>query len=267
MKKLFFFIVFLVAAAALTIFYFKATGVIIVFGSDFEKARKEMVEYQIRGRGINDQRVLAAMLKVERHKFVPEAVKPLSYHDGPLPIGEGQTISQPFIVALMTQCLLYPETVDTSEAEIIPPSTSAVDIPKFRVLEIGTGSGYQAAVLGELAYEVCTIEIVEPLGKRAEKTLSDLGYKNVFVRVGDGYRGWPEKAPFDGIIVTCAPEDIPKPLLEQLNPAGGRMVIPVGPLGDTQQLLFVKRDGNKYEKHLVTLVMFVPMTGEITSKK
>jgi len=256
-----------VALAVAVVAYFNFSGVMCVFGTEFEKARIDMVEYQIRSRGIAEPHVIAAMQKVERHRFVPEAVKSLSYHDGPLPIGEGQTISQPFIVALMTQCLLFPETVDTSESCFKRDDTVPAELSRFKILEIGTGSGYQAAVLGELSYEVYTIEIVENLGKRAEKTLSELGYRNVFVRTGDGYRGWPEKAPFDGIIVTCAPDDIPKPLLEQLNPNGGRMVIPVGPAGDTQKLMYVRRNADKYEKRLVTLVMFVPMTGEITSKK
>ena len=173
----------------------------------FAQARQEMVRTQIAARGITNKRVLAAMEKVERHRFVPSALRSVAYNDYPLPIGQGQTISQPYIVALMTDLL----QLDGTE----------------KVLEIGTGSGYQAAILGELAREVYTIEIIDTLAKSAEKRLKSLGYANIIVRSGDGYLGWPEKAPFDAIMVTCAPDSIPQPLVDQLAD-GGRIVIPVG---------------------------------------
>jgi protein-L-isoaspartate(D-aspartate) O-methyltransferase len=201
--------------------------------------REAMVAKQIRARGIVDERVLAAMRKVPRHLFVPEAQIPHAYDDGPLAIGEGQTISQPYIVALMTE-LIRPGAED-------------------RILEIGTGSGYQAAVLAELVAEVYTIEIVEPLGRRAEGLLRDLGYKNVKTRIGDGYRGWPEAAPFDAIVVTAAPDKIPEPLKQQLAP-GGRLVIPVGE--SFQELVLVTRTDSGFREEPVTAVRFVPMTGE-----
>ena len=172
----------------------------------FSSSAGGMVERQLRSRGIDDPRTLRAMAKVPREKFVPNELRNSAYDDRPLPIGYGQTISQPFIVALMTQ-RLQPKASD-------------------RVLEIGTGSGYQAAVLSELAGEVYTIEIVRPLAQHAEVVLRELGYNNVHVKAGDGYKGWPEHAPFDGIIVTAAPDHIPQPLVEQLK-EGGRMVIPV----------------------------------------
>src|SRR5512139_62433 len=174
---------------------------------DFKAMREKMVETQIKARGVKDPRVLAALLKVERHRFVPEKYLDSAYSDQPLPIGEGQTISQPYIVGLMTELL----ELKGNE----------------KVLEIGTGSGYQAAILAELAKEVYTIEIIESLASAAEKRLSELGYQNVRLKAGDGYLGWPDAAPFDAIIVTAAPDHIPKPLIEQLK-EGGRMVVPVG---------------------------------------
>ena len=204
----------------------------------YGKLREQMVYSQIEKRGVRDARTLAAMRKVERHLFVPEPHRRQAYSDHPLSIGEGQTISQPYIVALMTEVL----ELDGSE----------------KVLEIGTGSGYQAAVLGELAKEVYTIEIVRPLGEKAEKILSQLHYANVHVKIGDGYKGWPEHAPFDAIIVTCAPTDIPKPLVEQLA-EGGRMVIPVGEAGDQNLVLLTKRNGAVKKKKIIP-VRFVPMT-------
>jgi protein-L-isoaspartate(D-aspartate) O-methyltransferase len=174
---------------------------------DFAVQRERMVEKQLKSRGIKDERVLAAMAKVPREEFIPADARADAYEDGPLPIGYHQTISQPYVVAFMTE-QLRPKTSD-------------------RVLEIGSGSGYQAAILAELVAEVYTIEILEPLGKTAEATLQRLGYKNVHIKVGDGYKGWPEAAPFDAIIVTCAPENVPQPLVDQLKD-GGRMVIPVG---------------------------------------
>ncbi len=191
------------------------------------------------GRGITNARVLAVMEKVPRHEFVPEQYRNRAYDDRPLPIGYDQTISQPYIVAYMT--------------EQLDPK------PKDRVLEIGTGSGYQAAVLAQLVAEVYTIEIIEPLAQRAEADLKRLGYTNIHVRAGDGYQGWPEAAPFDAIIVTCAPEKVPPPLVEQLKD-GGRMIIPVGPLGD-QELVLLRKQGKELEQHAVLPVRFVPMTG------
>ena len=213
-------------------------------GDAFAARRQRMVEEQIRGRGIEDGEVLRAMDEVPRHVFVPETVRDQAYQDHALPIGDGQTISQPYIVALMTSLL----ELDQSD----------------KVLEIGTGSGYQAAVLSRLAGEVFTIEIREPLGRRAEGTLGRLGYGNVHVRIGDGYQGWPEEAPFDAILVTAAPERIPEPLLAQLA-VGGKMVIPVGRY--FQDLQVITRTPGGYEKDTVLPVRFVPMTGEIEEKK
>ena len=204
--------------------------------------RAEMVEHQIVPRGIHDPRVLAAMRKVPRHLFVPESQSPYAYEDRPLPIGEGQTISQPFIVAAMT--------------ELAAPG------PEARVLEIGTGSGYQAAVLAELVRSVYTIEIVAPLGEKARALLADLGLGNVEVRIGDGYKGWPEAAPFDGILVTAAPDHVPQPLVDQLAP-GGRMVIPVGHQFGAQDLLVITKgaDGRTLTRKTLP-VRFVPLTRE-----
>jgi protein-L-isoaspartate(D-aspartate) O-methyltransferase len=204
------------------------------------KARRlAMVEGQIRARGIADGRVLSAMADVPRHLFVPESYRSQAYEDYPLPIGSDQTISQPYIVALMTSLL----ELDGGE----------------RVLEIGTGSGYQAAVLAEIAAHVCTIEILAPLASRADRTLSELGYTNVERRVGDGWSGWPERAPFDGILVTAAPPRVPQALLDQLK-VGGRLVIPVGTF--FQDLLVYTRTPTGYEKRNVIPVRFVPMVGE-----
>ena len=206
--------------------------------SRFDASRERMVAEQIRGRGITDQDVLRAMERVPRHLFVPEHVRGRAYGDHPLPIGEGQTISQPYIVAYMTRA--------------VSPG------PSDSVLEIGTGSGYQAAVLAELAAEVYTIEIIESLGKRAEKTLQSLGYDNVHVKIGDGYEGWPEKAPFDAVIVTCAPEDIPAPLVEQLK-EGGRIIIPVGGRDEVQKMVYGEKRGGRVVTEKVLDVRFVPM--------
>ena len=196
-----------------------------------------MVQQQLVARGINNERVLAAMGKVPREEFVPLDLRTETYEDGPLPIGHGQTISQPYIVAFMTQ-QLQPK-------------------PSDRVLEIGTGSGYQAAILAELVSDVYTIEIVQPLAKTAEATLQRLGYKNVHIKMGDGYKGWPEEAPFDAIIVTCAPDKVPQPLVDQLKD-DGRMVIPVGERFAQELYLLEKKNGQLKES--VTLpVRFVPM--------
>lgn len=211
---------------------------------DFKTMREKMVETQIRARGVKDPRVLSALLKVERHRFVPEEYLNSAYSDQPLPIGEGQTISQPYIVALMTELL------ELKGDE--------------KVLEIGTGSGYQAAILGELAKEVYTIEIVESLASMAKNRLSELGYQNIEVKAGDGYLGWPEAAPFDAIIVTAAPDHIPKPLTEQLK-EGGRMVVPVGTYAQELKKI-VKRSGKIVTTDVIPVV-FVPMTGEGVKKK
>ncbi len=202
--------------------------------------RRAMVDRQLRGRDIRDPRVLEAMARVPRHELVPREFEAEAYRDHPLPIGHGQTISQPYIVAFMTQAL--------------EPG------PGDRVLEIGTGSGYQAAVLAELVREVYTIEIVAPLGERARADLERLGYRNVEVRIGDGYEGWPEHAPFDAIIVTCSPEDVPAPLVEQLR-EGGRMIIPVGDPRRGQQLYLLEKRGGQVSREAVLPVRFVPMTG------
>ncbi|HLT43714.1 protein-L-isoaspartate(D-aspartate) O-methyltransferase [Luteimonas sp. J16] len=210
------------------------------------QARERMVERQIASRGIDDARVLAAMRAVPRHRFVPEAVAASAYLDQPLPIGHDQTISQPYVVALMTSL--------------------ARPAPGARVLEVGTGSGYQAAVLAEMGAEVYTIEIVEPLAARAAQVLEALGYDRVHVRAGDGYAGWPEHAPYDAIVVTAAPERIPRPLLDQLAP-GGRLVIPVGPVHATQELRLVEKDaGGQLRERSVTPVRFVPLTGEAADR-
>lgn len=197
-----------------------------------------MVNEQLAKRDIRNDRVLEAMRSVPRHEFVPENLRALAYEDRPLPIGFEQTISQPYIVALMTQ-------------ELDPK-------PADKVLEIGTGSGYQAAVLAKLVKEVYSIEIVEPLGRRAAADLKRLGFTNVHTRVGDGYAGWPEHAPFDAIIVTCAPEKVPPALVEQLKD-GGRMVIPVGDENAQTLYLMVKRGGAMQERERIP-VRFVPMT-------
>lgn len=202
--------------------------------------RARMVERQIEARGISDPATLAAMRAVPRHEFLPLRLREEAYGDYPLPIGHGQTISQPYIVAFMT--------------EAIRPQ------PGEKILEIGAGSGYQAAVLAQMGAEVYTIEIVEPLAEMARQTLDRLGYKNAHVRHGDGYRGWPEHAPFDAIIVTCAPDKIPPALVAQLKD-GGRMIIPVGG-GMEQELVLLRKQGERIEKQSVLPVRFVPMTGE-----
>ena len=199
-----------------------------------------MVKEQLMPRGIHEERVLAAMAKVPREEFVPEYLRAASYADQPLPIGYDQTISQPFIVAFMTE-QLRPQ-------------------PTNRVLEIGTGSGYQSAILAELVAEVYSIEIIEPLARTAEATLQRLGYKNVHVKVGDGYKGWPEYAPFDIVIVTCAPDHVPPALADQLK-EGGRMIIPVGGPGD-QELYLLEKEHGTLHRRAVSPVRFVPMTGE-----
>jgi protein-L-isoaspartate(D-aspartate) O-methyltransferase len=206
---------------------------------DWQEDRTRMVNEQLRARDIRSERVLDAMLKVPRHLFIPESARGGAYGDFPVPIGNGQTISQPYIVAFMTQ---------------------ALDVgPGDRVLEIGTGSGYQAAVLSVLAKEVFSIEIIEPLADRARATLTDLGYRNIQVRAGNGYLGWPEHAPYDRIIVTAAPDEVPPALIEQLK-IGGLMAIPVGV--DDQQLRILRRLPTGLETITTLPVRFVPMTGK-----
>lgn len=204
--------------------------------------REEMVREQIEARGVDNPKVLEAMLSVKRHLFVSPRFRNDAYEDHPLPIGHGQTISQPYIVATMTEIL----------------ELDADDV----VLEVGTGSGYQAAVLSEIAKQVYTIEIVKPLADQAAKRLKDLGYQNVQVKHGDGYYGWKEHVPFDAIVVTAAASHIPPPLIEQLKP-GGKMVIPVGPIFFVQQLLLIEKrgDGTITQRSLMP-VRFVPLTGE-----
>lgn len=199
-----------------------------------------MVETQIAARGITDPRLLAAMAAVPRHHFMPEEVRAHAYEDRPLPIGHGQTISQPYIVAFMTDALRLQ--------------------PSDKVLEIGTGSGYQTAVFAEMAGEVYSIEIIEALAMQAATALREAGYERVKTRSGDGYRGWPEAAPFDAIMVTCAPDAIPPPLIGQLA-EGGRMIIPVGPRAAPQQLVLLRKTGGGIEQQDVLPVRFVPMTG------
>jgi protein-L-isoaspartate(D-aspartate) O-methyltransferase len=202
--------------------------------------RLEMVGTQIEGRGVKDKAVLTALRKIPRHRFVPAMWRGLAYTDEPLPIGEGQTISQPYIVAFMT--------------ELIEPTL------KMRVLEIGTGSGYQAAVLAECVGEVDTIEVVPALGKKAESLLAELGYRNILVRIGDGYEGWTERAPYDAIILTAAPPtEVPRPLLEQLKP-GGRLVAPVG--RGNQKLIRITKTPAGHKREVLAPVRFVPMTGK-----
>jgi protein-L-isoaspartate(D-aspartate) O-methyltransferase len=205
----------------------------------FTRQRKRMVDEQIAYRGVTDKGVLEAMVTVPRHLFIPEENRSYSYYDQPVPIGFGQTISQPYIVAFMTELLkLENDNV---------------------VLEIGTGSGYQAAILSKLVKQVYTIEIIEGLGKEASKRLKTMGYNNVEVKVGDGYKGWPEHAPFDAIIVTAAAEHIPQPLVDQLKP-GGRLIIPVGGVYEVQDLMLITKDvSSKVVKESIIPVRFVPL--------
>jgi protein-L-isoaspartate(D-aspartate) O-methyltransferase len=212
--------------------------------SDLAPERQQMVQQQLKPRGIKDERVLAAMAKVPREEFVPADARGDAYEDGPLPIGHNQTISQPYIVAFMTEQLRLK--------------------PSDRVLEIGTGSGYQAAILAELVAEVYTIELVQPLAKAAEAVLQRLGYTNVHLKWGDGYKGWREEAPFDAIVVTCAPDKVPQPLVDQLK-EGGRMVIPVGERFAQQLYLLEKKNGQLNESATLP-VRFVPMLHEAERK-
>jgi protein-L-isoaspartate(D-aspartate) O-methyltransferase len=208
-----------------------------------EKMRNEMVESQIIARGIHDKLVIEAMRKVPRHEFVEKSLWEEAYSDYPLPIGEGQTISQPYIVALMTELL------ELKGGE--------------KVLEVGTGSGYQAAILGEIAGHVYTVEIVEKLAVKSTEILKRLGYKNIDVRAKDGYAGWPENAPFDGIMITASAPKIPQPLIDQLK-MGGILVLPVG--DEYQELIVVRRTPKGVEKKEIIPVRFVPMVGEVQKK-
>ncbi len=218
------------------------SAVMLAVACGAEPRRERMVREQIEARGVTNTAVLAAMRKVPREEFVPMAWRELAYRDGPLPIGRGQTISQPYVVALMTELL-----------ELKPGE---------KVLEVGTGSGYQAAILAEVGAEVYTIEIVETLAKSAAERLKRLGYEKVKVTCGDGYLGWKEHAPFDAVMVTCAVEPVPPPLLEQLKP-GGRLVVPLGAAGETQMLVVLRKDakGNVTRRDVVP-VAFVPLVRE-----
>jgi len=208
---------------------------------EYAALRRSMVETQIRNRGITDKKILDAMLTVPRHRFVPSEYLADSYQDSPLPIGEGQTISQPYIVALMCEKLSLK--------------------PSDRVLEVGTGSGYHAAVISRMVREVFTVEIIPVLGEKSSKVLKTLGYDNVRVRIGDGYYGWEEHSPFDAVVVTAAATHIPPPLIRQLK-AGGRMVIPVGGVFQIQNLMLVKKGADgKVTTETVCPVRFVPLTG------
>ena len=207
----------------------------------FSALRDKMLTTQIIARGIKDSSVIEAMRKVPRHLFVPEKMRGSAYDDRPLPIGEGQTISQPYIVAFMS------EVLDLSSRD--------------RVLEIGTGSGYQAAILAEIVRQVYTIEIRPGLGETARERLKEMGYRNIFVKIGDGYKGWPEKAPFNAVIVTCAPEKIPRPLIDQLT-EGGRLIIPVGEERGIQELILLRKEKGMIIKKAVMSVVFVPMIKE-----
>jgi len=207
----------------------------------FSQRRQSMVINQLQSRDIYDLKVLQAMLNVPRHQFVDERIRESAYNDHPLPIGEGQTISQPYIVALMTQLLAL------KEGE--------------KVLEIGTGSGYQAAVLAEIVGEVYTVEIYESLSKKSEKLLTDLDYRNIKFKVGDGYYGWEEYAPYDAIIVTCAPDHVPPPLLQQIRDDGGRIVIPVGGIWMVQTLMKIEKMEGQIKSKGIIGVRFVPMIG------
>jgi protein-L-isoaspartate(D-aspartate) O-methyltransferase len=211
---------------------------------EYMSRRWEMVEKQLISRGIQDSRLIQAMLKIPRHMFVPEDLRESAYGDNPIPIGMDQTISQPYIVALMTELLRLKE--------------------KEKVLEVGTGSGYQTAILAEMGCEVYTVEILEPLLQKARKALESLGYDNIRYRTGDGYKGWEEFSPFDAIIVTAAPDHIPQPLIDQLK-INGRMIIPVGDL--YQELVLIKKKEKGVDMKTITPVRFVPMTGEAQKTK
>jgi protein-L-isoaspartate(D-aspartate) O-methyltransferase len=226
---------------AMMIVLFSATAGGAQTADAYKNQRYEMVKSQIASRGISDPKVLDALRKVPRHEFVPHEFRRFAYADQPLPIGEGQTISQPYIVAYMTEVLNIK--------------------PGEKVLEIGTGSGYQAAILAEVDAIVYSIEVIEPLAIRAKSVLESLGYKNIFLKTGDGYQGWEEHAPFDAIMVTCSPSRIPEPLKEQLA-EGGRMIIPVGEQNSIQYLYLLEKRKGKIRQQNVMPVRFVPMIDE-----
>jgi len=211
----------------------------------FASARREMIERDLKGRDITDAAVLQAMRDVPRERFVGTEMQEMAHADFPLPIGHGQTISQPYVVAFMTQML-----------EVRPED---------KILEIGTGCGYQAAVIARMARQVYTIEIVEPLADEARKLLAELGYKNISVKTGDGFEGWREHAPFDKIILTCAVKEIPKALIEQLQ-EGGRIIAPIGATGGVQQLVLATKTNGELKHKQVLPVRFVPMTGKALEK-
>jgi len=231
-----------VISTCLVALSFMACGSLPVSAISERQARSSMVTSQLASRDIDNERVLEVMERVPRHLFVPEGMRAYAYQDSPLPIGLNQTISQPYIVALMTQ--------------LANPSK------EMKALEIGTGSGYQAAVLSRLVNEVYTVEIIPELAERAESVLKELGYENVFVRQGDGYLGWPEKGPYDIVLVTAAAEVIPEPLIEQLS-EGGRLIMPVGEVGGIQVLTRLTKKNGEIERERVLGVRFVPMTGQV----
>jgi len=239
MKK---YLIFILVLLIFLVFNISDNEQIIEEGEEvFRSRREQMVKLQLQGRDITDPLTLKAMLIVPRHRFVDENIRESAYNDYPLPIGEGQTISQPYIVALMTQLLEL-----TGEE---------------RVLEIGTGSGYQAAVLAEIVKEVYTVEIYESLSRKSESLLKQLGYKNVHFKVGDGYYGWEEYAPYDAIIVTCAPDHVPPPLIQQIKEEGGRIVIPVGGVWMVQTLMKIEKIKGEVKSRGILGVRFVPMLG------
>lgn len=219
------------------IIFIMMAGTALQSGDKYQAAREKMVSDQIRSRGISDQLTLKAMLKVPRHLFVPAEYESRAYDDNPLPIGYGQTISQPFIVAYMT--------------EVVLPAKWK------KALEIGTGSGYQAAVLAEIVDKVYTIEIVPELARESARRLAGMGYNDIISKYGDGYQGWEEYAPFDIIVVTAAAEEIPQPLIDQLA-ENGRLVIPVGPQSSVQELILLEKKNGKVEEKRLTMVRFVP---------
>lgn len=235
---------FILALTLLSIFLLANFSIPEDDNNVYAQKRWEMVETQIISRGIRDSKLIRAMLKIPRHKFVPENLRDIAYGDNPLPVGIEQTISQPYIVALMTELL----RLNSGE----------------KVLEVGTGSGYQTAILAEMGCKVYTIEILEPLSEKAQQVLKSLGYEDIHYKIGDGYRGWPQFAPFDAIIVTAAPDHMPQPLIEQLK-TNGRMIIPVG--AQYQELLLIKKTDKGTDMKTVTPVRFVPMIGEAQKSK
>ncbi len=226
-------------------FFFSAVFAEAADNGKYQKAREEMVSKQLKARGIDDPEVLKAMKTVHRHAFVPESLHDRAYADSPLPIGEGQTISQPYIVAMMTA------TLNLDRAD--------------KVLEVGTGSGYQAAVLAKIVDEVYSIEIKEKLHENAAETLESRGYTDVHTRQGDGYFGWPDAAPFDAIMITAAVDHIPPPLLKQLKD-GGKLILPLGNPFSYQSLVLVTKRDDDYTVKQITGVLFVPMTGRALEK-